>query len=214
MAKVRFDISVSLDGFIAGPNPRLEAPLGDGGMQLHEWAFRLATWRERHGLEGGELGADADVVSESLASVGAVVMGRRMFGGGEGPWGDEPWEGWWGDEPPYHAPVFVLTHHARGRLVKQGGTTFSFVTDGIEAALEQAKAAAGQKDVSIAGGGDVVRQCLNAGLVDEFQIHVAPVVLGDGVRLFERLDPERVRIELVRVIDSPTVTHLRYRVLT
>jgi len=214
MAKVRFDISVSLDGFITGPNPRLEAPLGDGGMQLHDWAFRLATWRERHGLEGGELGADADVVSELLASVGAFVMGRGMFGGGEGPWGDEPWEGWWGDEPPFHAPVFVLTHHAREPLVKQGGTTFSFVTDGIEAALEEAKAAASENDVSIAGGGDVVRQSLNAGLVDEFQIHLAPVVLGDGVRLLERLDPERVRLERVRVIDSPTVTHLRYRVLS
>jgi dihydrofolate reductase len=141
-------------------------------------------------------------------------MGRRMFGGGEGPWGDEPWEGWWGDEPPFNAPVFVLTHHAREPLVKQGGTTFFFVTDGIEAAVEQAKAAAGEKDVSIAGGGDVVRQCLNAGLVDEFQIHLAPVVLGDGVRLLEGLDPERVRHERVRVIDSPTITHLRYRVLS
>lgn len=213
MTKVTFDISVSLDGLIAGPNPRLEAPLGDGGMQLHEWAFRLATWRQRHGLEGGELGVDADLVEESLATQGAVVMGRQMFGGGAGPWGDEPWEGWWGDDPPYHAPVFVLTHHAREPLVKEGGTTFFFVTAGIEAALEQAKAAAGGKDVSIAGGASVVQQYLNAGLVDEFQIHVAPVVLGDGVRLLDRLDPERVKLECTRVIDSPTVTHLRYRVV-
>jgi dihydrofolate reductase len=153
------------------------------------------------------------VVEESLASVGSYVMGRGMFGGDDGAWGDDPWEGWWGDDPPFHVPVYVLTHHPRAPLVKQGGTTFHFVTDGIEAALEQAKDAAGDQKTVIAGGADVIRQYLNAGLVDAFQLHVVPVVLGGGVRLLDGLDPARVRVELDRVVDSPSVTHLRYRVL-
>jgi dihydrofolate reductase len=140
-------------------------------------------------------------------------MGRRMFGGGEGPWGDEPWEGWWGDDPPFHVPVFVLTNHQREPLVKRGGTTFHFVTHGIEAALEQARAAAGDRDVAIAGGADVVQQYLRAGLVDDFQVHVAPVLLGGGTRLFGDLGTELPELERTRVIDSPTVTHLRYRVV-
>jgi dihydrofolate reductase len=213
MGQVTFDISTSLDGFLAGPDPRLEAPLGDGGEQLHEWALRLAAWRKPHGLEGGETGVDSEVVEESLASVGSYVMGRGMFGGDDGAWGDDPWEGWWGDDPPFHVPVYVLTHHPRAPLVKQGGTTFHFVTDGIEAALEQAKDAAGDQKTVIAGGADVIRQYLNAGLVDAFQLHVVPVVLGGGVRLLDGLDPARVRVELDRVVDSPSVTHLRYRVL-
>jgi dihydrofolate reductase len=213
MSMVRFDISISVDGFVAGPNPRLEEPLGDGGEQLHEWAVRLAAWRKPHGLEGGETGVDTDVVAETPASTGAYVMGRNMFGGGEGPWdADEPWEGWWGDDPPFRAPVFVLTHHPREPLVKQGGTTFSFVTEGIEAAVHHAQAAAVEQDVTIAGGADVVQQALNARLVDEFQLHVVPVFLGGGVRLLDGIDPS-VRIERTRVIDSPQVTHLRYRVL-
>jgi dihydrofolate reductase len=213
MGQVTFDISTSLDGFLAGPDPRLEAPLGDGGEQLHEWALRLAAWRKPHGLEGGETGVDSEVVEESLASVGSYVMGRGMFGGDDGAWGDDPWEGWWGDDPPFHVPVYVLTHHPRAPLVKQGGTTFHFVTDGIEAALEQAKDAAGDQKTVIAGGADVIRQYLNAGLVDAFQLHVVPVMLGGGVRLLDGLDPARVRVELDRVVDSPSVTHLRYRVL-
>jgi len=215
MARLTLDISMSLDGFIAGPNQTLEQPLGEGGEGLHEWAFRLASWREPHGLSGGETNvADDEVVAETLQATGAVVMGRRMFSGGKGPWADDPnTDAWWGDNPPFHVPVFVLTHHPRETVIKEGGTSFTFVTDGIEAALEQARAAAGDKDVSLAGGADVVQQYLNAGLLDELQIHVAPVFLGGGVRLFDRLGPDPIELEATRVIESPTVTHLRYRVV-
>jgi dihydrofolate reductase len=206
------DISVSLDGFVAGPNATREEPLGEGGERLHEWAVRVAGWRESHGREGGETGVDDEVMREAIDRAGAVVMGRRMFGGGEGPW-DEAWEGWWGDDPPFHVPVFVLTHHPRDPLVKEGGTTFTFVTDGIESALDQARAAAGDGDVTIAGGADVVRQYLRAGLVDDFQIHVAPVLLGDGVRLLDGLGTDEIRLEVTRAIDSPLVTHIAYRVV-
>jgi dihydrofolate reductase len=210
MGKLTFDISMSLDGFVAGPNQSPEHPLGEGGEALHEWGTGLRTWRERHGLEGGEDNPDAEVVGESMDAAGAVIMGRGMFGGGPGPW-DEAWEGWWGDDPPFHMPVFVLTHHERKPLEKEGGTTFTFVTDGIESALEQARAAAGDKDVMIAGGGHVVQQYLRAGLVDEFQVHVAPVFLGGGVPLFDGM---AAGLELVptRVIGSDAVTHIRYRV--
>lgn len=211
MGKVTFDISMSLDGFVAGPNQTLEEPLGQGGEELHEWAFALESFRERHGRSGGEVNADDEVARESLESTGAVVMGRRMFSGGSGPWEDDPnADGWWGDDPPFRVPVFILTHHARAPVTKQGGTTFTFVTDGIEAALEQAREAAGDKDVSVAGGANVIQQYLGSGLVDEFQIHVAPVLLGGGVRLF---DKGRAEIELTRVIDSRAVTHLKYRVV-
>jgi dihydrofolate reductase len=212
MARLTFDISVSLDGFVAGPNQRLEEPLGDGGERLHEWALEAASWRERHGHEGGATGVDSDISAESLATAGAVIMGRNMFGGGDGPWGEEPWQGWWGEDPPFRMPVFVLTHHAREPLQMQGGTTFTFVTDGIEAALEQARAAAGDKDVLVAGGASAVQQYLGAGLVDEFQIHVAPVLLGGGTRLFDGVTG--VEVEATRVVESPTgVCHLRYRVV-
>src|SRR3712207_2711382 len=184
MSKLTFDISMSLDGFSAGPDPRHDEPLGDGGESLHEWAFRVAAWRESHGHEGGARDIDDEVLRESIEGVGAYLMGRRMFDGGEGPM-DESWRGWWGDEPPFHVPVFVLTHHEREPLVMEGGTTFTFVADGIESALEQARAAAGEREVRIAGGADVVQQYLRAGLVDEFQVHVAPVLLGGGVRLLE-----------------------------
>ena len=217
MGKVTSDISMSLDGFITGPNPSKEAPLGEGGERLHEWVFGLASWRQPHGLEGGTTGPDDDVMKEASENAAAVVMGRGMFGGGKGAWGDpawgdEPWEGWWGDDPPFHAPVFVLTHHPREPLHKQGGTTYTFVTDGIEAALEQARAAAGEKDVSIAGGANVIQQYLRAGLLDELQVHVAPFLLGDGVRLFDDVDSAQVQLEKTRVIDSPNVTHLKVRV--
>ena len=210
MGNLKLDISMSLDGFIAGPNPSREDPLGQGGEQLHEWGVRLATWRSSHGYEGGDTGPDDDIMAETMQDVGAIIVGRRMFGGEEGPWGDEPWEGWWGDEPPFRSPVYVLTHHEREPLVK-GETTFHFVTDGIESALEQARAAAGEQHVSIGGGADVAQQYLNAGLLDEFQLHVVPVFLGAGTRLFDGLRPE-VAIEPDRVIASPDVTHLRYRV--
>jgi len=214
MTRLTFDISMSLDGFVAGPNQTLEQPLGEGGEQLHEWIIGLESWRERHGKSGGTTNADSEVIEESLSNTGATVMGRRMFSGGEGPWGDDPRaEGWWGDEPPFRMPVFVLTHHAREPLTMQGGTTFTFVTDGIEAALEQAREAAGEKDVAVAGGASVAQQYLKAGLLDELQIHVVPVLLGDGVRLFDDLGTTPVGLEAARVIESPTVTHLRYRVV-
>src|SRR3989440_4613361 len=184
MTRLICDISMSLDGFVAGPNQTLEQPLGEGGERLHEWVFRLRSFREPHGLPGGETGTDDDVVAESWRATGAVVMGRRMFSGGEGPWeGDPNADGWWGDDPPFRVPVFVLTHHARETVQKQGGTSFAFVTDGIEAALEQARAAAADKDVYVGGGASVIQQYLNAGLVDELQVHVVPVLLGGGVRL-------------------------------
>jgi dihydrofolate reductase len=216
MAKLKLDISTSLDGFVAGPNQTLEQPLGKGGERLHEWAFATAGFRRMHGLAGGETNVDNDIVEETLRNTGATVMGRRMFSGGEGPWQDDPnADAWWGDEPPFHHPVFILTHHAREPVAKQGGTTFTFVTDGIEAALEQARAAAGDEDVAVGGGADVAQQYLEAGLLDELQIHVVPVLLGAGVRLFANHLPEAPgEVERTRVAESPTgVTHLRYRVL-
>jgi dihydrofolate reductase len=202
-------ISVSVDGYVAGPSPTLEEPLGAGGEQLHEWAFRLEAWRSVHGLEGGEVDDDTPLVEG--ASAGAVVMGRRMFSGGAGAWADDPnGNGWWGDEPPFHAPVFVVTHHAREPL-ELTGTTFNFVTDGVEAAVDQARAAAGDANVSIAGGASVVQQCLAAGLLDELTVHTAPVVLGGGTRLFENGSPPG-RLEVVDVIAVPLATHVRYRV--
>ena len=203
------DISVSLDGFVAGPNQTLEQPLGEGGEGLHEWVVRLKSWRERHGMEGGETGPDAEVVEEGVERAGATIMGRRMFSSGSGPWEDDPKaNGWWGDEPPFRHPVFVLTHHPREPLELQG-TTFTFVTDGVEAALEQARSAAGNKDVHVAGGANVVQQYLGAGLLDELELHLVPVLLGGGVRLLDELEP--TELELDRVVASPTVTHLRYR---
>jgi len=218
MGKVTVDISMSLDGFVAGPNQSRENPLGESGENLHEWAFAAKSFHELHGRTGGEDSADSEVLQETFDAVGATVMGRRMFGGGEGPWGsdpsfDDPWEGWWGDDPPFHGPVFVLTHHGREPVPKQGGTTFTFVTDGIEAALEQARAAAGDKDVLVAGGANAIQQYLKGGLLDELQIHVVPQLLGDGERLFDNLGSDRPELEVIRVIESPAVTHLKYRVV-
>jgi dihydrofolate reductase len=208
---VSCNISMSLDGYVAGPEPTLEEPLGRGGEQLHEWALRVKAFRETHGMEGGETGPDDDVIREWLERSGAVVMGRRMFSGGSGPWEDDPNAGgWWGDEPPFHSPVFVLTHHARETVEKGGGTSYVFVTDGPEAALAQAREAAGGKDVQLGGGASVIRQFLDAGLLDELNIHLAPVLLGGGVRLFEGAQP--MQLELEGVIESPHATHLRYRV--
>jgi dihydrofolate reductase len=213
MARLRFQISMSLDGFIAGPNQSEENPLGEGGMQLHQWAFALAAWRKPHGQDGGAVNASTRVVEESLQNIGATVMGRNMFGGGSGPWGDDPWDGWWGEDPPFHTPVFVVTHHPREPLVKDGGTTFTFVTDGIESALRQALTAAGGKDVALGGGAHIAQQYLQGGLIDELQIHLVPVLLGDGTRLFEDLSGIETEIECTRVVEAPGVTHLRYRVL-
>jgi dihydrofolate reductase len=207
-----FEISMSLDGFSAGPDATLEEPLGKGGEQLHEWVFGLASWREAHGLDGGEHNADSDRLAQTVAATGATVMGRRMFSGGAGAWEDDPnANGWWGDTPPFAWPVFVVTHHAREPLVL-GDTTFTFLTDGVEAAVEQARAAAGDRNVVDAGGADVGQQAIRAGLVDELVIHQAPVQLGGGVRTLEGLGG--VRVELVETIPSEAVTHLRYRVET
>ncbi|HEX2378368.1 MAG TPA: dihydrofolate reductase family protein [Gaiellales bacterium] len=213
MARITLDITMSLDGYIAGPDPSLDDPLGKGGEDLHEWMLRLAAWRSAHGLEGGETGPDAELVEAHIASYGAVVMGRRMFSGGEGGWDDDPMaNGWWGDDPPFRAPVFVVTSHPRESLEMRGGTTFHFVTDGIAAALDRAVEAAGDRDVHVAGGADVVQQVLNAGRFDEITVHVAPRMLGSGRRLFDGIDPDRVRLEQVPMPASPAATHLRYRV--
>jgi dihydrofolate reductase len=208
---LRFRISMSLDGYVAGPDQSVENPLGIGGMRLHEWAFPLAVWRAPHGLPGGEVNESSRVVEESLAGIGATIMGRNMFGGHPGPWdAANPWTGWWGSDPPFHHPVFVLTHHAREPLEMKGGTTFTFVTDGIETALEQARRAAGGDDVSLAGGADVARQYLRAGFVDEMGIHLVPILLGGGERLFEGVGADLHGLELVRTVATPKVTHLRF----
>jgi dihydrofolate reductase len=211
MSKVRAHISVSADGYVAGPNQTLEEPLGEGGEGLHEWVLPLRAFREPHGMEGGEVNASTPVVEESLANVGAEIMGRGMFGGGHGPWGDDPWRGWWGEEPPFHMPVFVLTHHEREPLTL-ADTTFTFVTGGIESALEAATSAAAGKDVMIVGGASAINQYLAAGLVDELELHVVPLILCGGARLFEGVGPE-LRLEQVRAIEAPGVTHLKYRVV-
>jgi dihydrofolate reductase len=205
---------MSLDGFVAGPDSTLEEPLGKGGDRLHEWALRLASWRSQHGLDGGETGPDDELARETWGRVGAVVMGRKMFSGGDGPWeGDPNADAWWGDDPPFHVPVFVLTHHEREPVVKEGGTTFTFVTDGIESALEQARAAAEDKDVSLSGGASVAQQYLQARLLDELHIHVAPTLLGGGVSLFGDLGADAPGLKLTKVAESPFVSHLSYDVV-
>jgi dihydrofolate reductase len=212
MSKVRVHISTSLDGYVAGPNQTMEEPLGEGGEGLHDWVVPLKVWREPSGMEGGEENANSDVVREEYANVGAEIMGRGKFGpAGRGPWGDEAWRGWWGDDPPFRKPVFVLTHHEREPLTLTD-TTFTFVTDGIEAALERAREAAGEKDVFIGGGANTINQYLAAGLVDELELHVAPIILGGGARLFAGVGPD-LKLALLRVVEAPGVTHLKYRVV-
>ncbi|WP_114972449.1 dihydrofolate reductase family protein [Rhodoferax ferrireducens] len=211
MSKLRFKISMSLDGFVAGPNQSVQNPLGIGGGRLHEWAFQLEVFRALLGLEGGEVNESTTVVEESLANIGARVMGRNMFGGHPGPWdAQHPWNGWWGVDPPFHHPVFVLTHHARAPLELEGGTSFTFVIDGMEAALEQARQAAGGKDVSLAGGAKAAQQYLSAGLVDEMEINLAPTLLGSGERLFAGVGDDLHGLELVRTVAAPKVTHLKF----
>src|SRR6266508_993223 len=214
MSKLRCHISISLDGFVAGPNQSEENPLGEGGERLHDWVVPLAAWRQAHGMQGGEVNESAPIFEESRANIGAAVMGRNMFGpiGGDA-WADG-WTGWWGDNPPFHYPVFIVTHHPRDPVEMQGGTTFYFVTDGIESALEQAKKAASGKDVMLLGGGQIVQQYLAAGLLDELELHVVPVLLGDGARIFDNLGDTEVQLEQVRAVEAPGVAHLRYRVVT
>lgn len=200
--KVFANMSMSLDGFIAGPNAGPNNPLGDGGDRLHEWIYGLASWREPHGLAGGETNEDDEIIKEAFGRAGAFVMGRRMFDEAEEPWGDEP---------PFHRPVFVLTHETREREVKKGGTSYTFVTEGVESALRQARDEAGGKDVAVAGA-NVIQQFINAGSLDEIQIDLVPIILGGGVPLFDRIAPD-VRLEKTRVVDTPRVTHLWYRIV-
>jgi dihydrofolate reductase len=212
MSKLKFSVTMSLDGYVAGPNQSLKEPLGVGGEELHNWAVELAAFSEVHGKKGGVVNASSAIMQEMFENVGAVIMGRNMFGGGPGPWTSE-WKGWWGDNPPYHMPVFVLTHHPRNPLPMQGGTTFHFVTDGIESALSQARSAAAGKDILLGGGAETINQFLAARLVDEVNISVAPRLLGGGARLFDNLGDSIPRLEQMRVVDAPGVVHLRYRVV-
>jgi dihydrofolate reductase len=200
---VRVDISISLDGYVAGPDDGPEQPLGRGGEALHEWVVATEGWRERHGYEGGTSGVDSEMLEEAFAGVRAIVMGRRMFDLGEP---------YWGEDPPFRMPVFVVTHEQREAIVK-GETTFAFVTGGPEGALELARKAAGDGDVSVGGGAEVIRQLLSAGAVDEVTLHVVPLLLGGGASLFEGLDPERVRFEQLRAVEGAGVTHLKLRTL-
>ena len=207
MSKLKLTITMSLDGYVAGPDQSLEQPLGAGGEALHDWLVPLKAFRESHCLEGGEVNASTPFAEGILAGAGATSMGRNMFGGGPGPW-DESWKGWWGDDPPYHNPVFILTSHPRESVEMQGGTTYHFVTDGIESALERARAAAGEKDVSLAGGASVAQQYLAAGLLDAIVVSVVPNLLGGGARLFENVGD--AKLEQVGSVEAPGVTHIRY----
>jgi dihydrofolate reductase len=203
MGKVVADMTTSLDGFVAGPNDGPELPLGEGGERLHQWLYDLASWRSPHGLAGGKTNPDSEVLGEGLETTGAIVVGRRMFDNARG----------WGDNPPFHMPVFVLAHQIREKLEKEGGTTFTFIADGIESALEQARAAADEKDVGIGGGASTIQQYLRAGLLDEIQIHIAPMLLGRGIRLFADPGYEQVDLQRTRVVEGDGVTHLRFRVV-
>ena len=213
MSRLRCHIAMSLDGFVAGPNQSEENPLGEGGELLHGWMVPLAVWRESHGYHGGEVDESARIMEETRANVGAGVMGRNMFGPiGGGDWGDGRWKGWWGDDPPYHNDVFILTHHPRDPVEMEGGTTYHFVTDGIERTLELAREAAHGRDVRLWGGAQAIQQYLAAGLLDDLELHVVPVLLGDGERLFDNLGNAEPQLEQVRAVEAPGVTHLKYRV--
>ena len=202
---------MSLDGFVAGPNQSVAEPLGIGGERLHEWVFPLRVWYQMQGKEGGEVNASNAVLEEAFTNLGATIMGRNMFGGHPGPWDkNNPWRGWWGKNPPYHHPVFVLTHYPRETLQMEGGNSFTFVTDGIYSALEQARRAAGDKDIAVAGGASAAQQYLKAGLVDEMEISVAPILLGSGERLFDGVGDDLHGLQLVRTVAAPDVTHLKY----
>jgi dihydrofolate reductase len=211
MSKVRAAITISLDGYVAGPNQSEENPLGEGGEELHEWMLVLKAWREQHGREGGEVNESTPFVEAMFENVGAVIMGRNMFGPIRGDWGDESWKGWWGDDPPYHLPVFVLTHHARESVEMEGGTTFHFVTDGIEAALDRGRGAASNRDVLIQGGASTIAQYLSAGFLDELDLHLTQVILGAGEMLFDGVGD--LKLEQLRAVEAPGVTHLSYRIV-
>jgi dihydrofolate reductase len=209
VSRLRFRISLSLDGYVAGPNQSVENPLGVGGEQLHGWVVALAAWRSAHGQQGGDVNESSKVFEEEVTNIGATIMGRNMFGGHPGPWKtDQPWNGWWGKKPPFHHPVFVVTSHARAPLTMDGGTTFTFVTDGIESALTQARRAAGGKDIALAGGARIAQQYLAAGLVDEARLHLVPVLLGSGARLFDDVGTDLHGLTLVETVALPNVVHL------
>ncbi|MEA2704703.1 MAG: hypothetical protein QOD63_2648 [Actinomycetota bacterium] len=210
MPKVRVhNIAVSLDGYAAGPHQDVDNPLGVGGPRLHEWVFDTAFGRRMTGMEGGSEGLDNEFLARGDAGIGATIMGRNMFGPVRGPWEDDPWTGWWGDEPPYHHPVFVLTHHPRPPIPMEGGTTFHFVDDGIEAALERALEAADGTDVRIGGGPSTIQQYLGAGLIDDLHVAVVPILLGGGERLFDNLDGGPEGYECVELVSSPSAVHVR-----
>jgi dihydrofolate reductase len=210
MTKLRLHMTMSLDGYVAGPRQSRQQPLGEGGLALHAWAFATHSFRAMHGMDGGDTGLDDDQVAAWNANIGATIMGRNMFGPVRGGWGDDPWDGWWGDDPPFHTPVFVLTHHPRPPRVMRGGTTFHFVSDGIEAALGHARRAAQGRDVTVGGGAATAQQYLDAGLVDEITIHLVPLLLGDGQRLFEHLSGVPSHYECVSLVSSAAVAHFRY----
>ncbi|MEO7965145.1 MAG: dihydrofolate reductase family protein [Gemmatimonadaceae bacterium] len=211
MSKVRMKISMSLDGFVAGPSQSLENPLGIGGMRLHEWVFDLDVFKDAHGGGGGITNASSAIVAEAIANIGATIMGRNMFGGHPGGWSAEtPWDGWWGEDPPFHHPVFVLTHHERAPLHLKGDNEFHFVTDGIESALEKARFVAGHRDISLAGGASACQQYLRAGLVDEMEINLVPILLGAGERLFDGVGDSLGGMTLVRTLATPEVIHLKF----
>ena len=210
MPRVRVhNFAMSLDGYVAGPDQGLDNPLGVGGTKLHEWVFATRAGRRMVGTDGGDEGIDDDFFTQGVVGIGATIMGRNMFGPVRGPWGSEEWTGWWGEDPPYHHPVFVLTHHPRPRVAMQGGTTFHFVDDGIESALEQALAAADGQDVRIGGGAATVQQYLRAGLIDDLHVPIVPVLLGGGERLFEHVDGVGDGYECVELVCSDSVAHAR-----
>ena len=212
MGKVHVSaFGITLDGFSAGPDQSINDPLGVNGKDMMEWFFPTKTFIEQHGGEGGETGIDNDFAAKSMTGNGAWILGRNMFGPVRGPWPDDEWKGWWGDEPPYHVPTFVLTHHAREPLVMRGGTTFHFVTDGIESALEQAKAAAGEKDIRIGGGSATVRQYLKARLIDELHLALRPIFLGKGESIFQGLDLRELGYAVEEAIPGERATHLIIR---
>jgi dihydrofolate reductase len=202
------NFAMSLDGFAAGVDQSLERPLGTHGPELMEWFFATRAWQKMHGKEGGENGIDDEVAQQGFSNLGAWILGRNMFGPVRGPWPDQSWKGWWGEEPPYHVSTFVITHHARPMLPMKGGTEFRFVTQGIHAALEQAKAVAGERDVRIGGGVATVRQYLQARLVDELHIGVRPVLLGRGESLMQGLDLRALGYEVVRTLSGERATHV------
>lgn len=214
MSKLRCSITMSIDGFVAGPNQSAENPIGEGGLRLHDWVFATKTFRALHGEgDGGESGINDDVFRESFDNVGSVIMGRNMFGPVRGPWVKDAWKGWWGENPPFNNPVYVLTHYEREALPMRGGTTFHFVTNGIESALNQARNSARGRDVVLGGGASTIQQFLSAGLIDEMEIHVVPALLGVGERLFDRVDLRKVKLQPLQTIAGPGVTHIKYRVV-